>query len=140
MWNLGRYEVYEQLGSGSMGVVHRAKDTSLEREVALKTIRTGSDVEPEVRERFYREARACARLDHPNIVTVYDLGEVDLTAFFAMELLRGLDFRQVIQQRPLLPLTTKIDLMVQISEAVHHAHQNGIVHRDIKPSNLFALP
>src|SRR4029453_18248966 len=140
MWKLGRYEVLDKLGAGSMGVVYRARDTALDREVALKTIRTGSaDIEPEILERFYREARACARLDHPNIVSAYDLGEIDNTAYFAMELLRGQDFRRLIQERVELSTEAKLDLMTQVCEALHHAHEHGIVHRDIKPSNLFRL-
>lgn len=120
-----------------MGTVYRARDKVLDREVALKTIRTGTDVEPELRERFYREARACARLQHPNIITVYDLGEVDQIAFIAMELLEGLDFRQIIEQRKDLPVVLKIEVMAEVCEALAYAHARGIIHRDIKPSNLF---
>src|SRR4051794_38737342 len=118
MANLGRYEVLEQLGAGSMGIVYRGRDTMLDREVALKVIRTGPEVAQEVRERFYREARACARLEHPGIVQVYDLGEADGTAYFAMELLRGLDFRKIIQQKSELPVEIKLELMIQICEAL----------------------
>jgi eukaryotic-like serine/threonine-protein kinase len=138
MFKLGRYEISEQLGAGSMGVVYRARDAMLDRDVAVKTIRTGAEVEPEIRERFYREARACARLDHPNIVTVYELGEIDGTAYFAMELLKGCDFRRIIQERRDMPIEVKLELMIQVCEALDHAHRLGIVHRDIKPSNLFA--
>src|SRR5258708_13946072 len=99
MASLGKYEILDQIGVGSMGTVYRASDTMLDREVALKTIRTGPEVDPEIRERFYREARACVRLVHPNIITVYDLGEVDMTAFIAMELLVGSDFCQVIAEK-----------------------------------------
>lgn len=138
MFKLGRYEISEQLGAGSMGVVYRARDEMLDRDVAVKTIRTGAEVEPEIRERFYREARACARLEHPGIVTIYELGEIDGIAYFAMELLKGSDFRKIIQERRDLPLGLKIELMIQVCEALDHAHRLGIVHRDIKPSNLFA--
>ena len=137
MTTLGRYEILDKLGMGSMGTVYRARDTVLDREVALKTIRTGAEIEPELRERFYREARACARLQHPGIIAVYDLGEVDRTAFIAMELLVGFDFRKLIDQRVESPLGTKIEAMVQVCEALAHAHRHGIIHRDIKPSNLF---
>jgi serine/threonine protein kinase len=139
MTTIGRYEIRDQIGTGSMGIVYRAHDTQLDREVALKTIRTGMDVEPEMRERFFREARACARLQHPSIVTVYDLGEDKAMAYIAMELLLGSDFRQLIRGREELPLTTKIELMAQICEALGHAHRHGIIHRDVKPSNLFLI-
>jgi serine/threonine-protein kinase len=134
---LGRYEIFEQLGTGSMGTVYRAHDTVLDRDVALKTIRTSGEVEPEIRERFYREARACARLQHPSIVSVYDLGEVSEVAFIAMELLRGEDLRKVIERRKSLTLGVKIKCMVDVCEGLYHAHQHGVIHRDIKPSNLF---
>jgi hypothetical protein len=139
MTTIGRYEIREQIGTGSMGTVYRARDIQLDREVALKTIRTGMDVEPEIRERFFREARACARLQHPSIITVYDLGEDKSVAYIAMELLRGSDFRQLIQGDEKVALTVKLEVMVQICEALGHAHRNGIIHRDVKPSNLFLV-
>ena len=139
MTTIGRYEILDKLGTGSMGTVYRARDTVLDRPVALKIIRTGADVEPEIRERFYREARSCARLQHPSIVVVHDLGEVDRVAFIAMELLEGMDYRKVIDQRLDIPLTAKLGAMIQICEALAHAHKHGIVHRDIKPSNLLLL-
>jgi serine/threonine protein kinase len=139
MTTLARYEIVDTLGTGSMGTVYRARDTVLDREVALKTIRTGMEVEPELRERFYREARACARLHHPYIVVVYDLGEVDRTAYIAMELLNGLDFRKLIEARTNIRLPVKVEAMAQVCEALAHAHRHGIIHRDIKPSNLFLV-
>src|ERR1039457_5920982 len=114
MTTLGRYEILDKLGTGSMGTVYRARDTILDREVALKTIRTGVEWDPDLRERFSREARACARLQHPSIVVVHDLGEVDRTAFIAMELLEGMDYRKVIDQRLDIPLTAKLGAMIQI--------------------------
>jgi serine/threonine protein kinase len=136
---LGKYEVLEELGIGSMGTVYRARDTVLDREVALKTIRAGPAVEPEIKERFYREARACARLQHPRIVTVYDFGEVTDTAYISMELLVGEDLRRAIENKRNIPLGSKIELIAQVSDALAHAHRNGIIHRDIKPSNVFIL-
>jgi serine/threonine protein kinase len=132
-----RYEFIEKLDAGSMGVIYRARDKILEREIAIKAIRTGKQVDPEIRERFYREARACARLRHPSIVTVYDLGEAGNVAFIAMELLSGLDFRKLIERRVEIALATKLKAMVEICEGLAHAHRHSIVHRDIKPSNLF---
>jgi serine/threonine-protein kinase len=139
MTTLGRYEILDKLGSGSMGTVYRARDTILDRELALKTIRTEGQVHPELRERFYREARACARLQHPSIVVVYDLGEIDRVAYIAMELLSGLDFRKLIDQRTEMPVPAKLGAMAQICEALAYAHRNHVVHRDIKPSNLFLI-
>lgn len=136
---LGKYEVLEELGIGSMGTVYRARDTVLDREVALKTIRAGPAVEPEIKERFYREARACARLQHPRIVTVYDFGEVTDTAYLSMELLVGEDLRRAIENKRNIPLGSKIELIAQVSDALAHAHRNGIIHRDVKPSNVFVL-
>jgi serine/threonine-protein kinase len=107
--------------------------------VALKMIRTGVNIELEAKERFYREARTCARLSHPHIVSVYDLGEENGTSFIAMELLKGSDFRQLIERREPIPLPVKLIAMAQICEGLAHAHREGVIHRDIKPSNLFLL-
>src|SRR5215467_3789900 len=137
MEKLGRYEVLETLGTGSMGVVYRARDTLLYREIALKTIGTGPSVDPELRERFYREARACALLQHPNIVTVFDLGEAENMAYIVMELLQGDDMRRLIEEKRPIPIDAKLELMVQVCEALDHAHRHEVVHRDIKPSNIF---
>jgi serine/threonine protein kinase len=139
MTALGRYEIIAKIGAGAMGTVYRARDTVLEREIALKTIRTGPQVEPEIHERFYREARACAGLQHPSIVVVYDFGEIDQVAYIAMELLHGSDIRKVIERRLEIPLAKKIDAMAQVCEALAYAHRHGIVHRDVKPSNLFII-
>lgn len=135
----GRYELLDQLGTGSMGTVYSGRDTLLDRLVALKTIRTGVTVEPEIRERFYREARACARLKHPNIITVHDVGETESIAWIAMELLQGSDFRALIASKPPLPTDVRIACMIQVCEALAHAHAHGVIHRDIKPSNLYLL-
>ena len=137
MEKLGRYEILETLGTGSMGVVYKARDTLLYREIALKTIGTGPSVDPELRERFYREARACALLQHPNIVTVFDLGEADNMAYIVMELLQGEDMRKLIEEKRPMPVDARLDLMVQVCEALGHAHQHQVIHRDIKPSNIF---
>ena len=139
MTTLGKYQILEQLGVGSMGTVHRARDTVLDREVALKTIRAGQSVEPEIKERFYREARACARLQHPHIITIHDFGEVDDTAYISMELLVGQDLRKVLEAKRSIPVEQKIELIAQVSDALGHAHRSGVVHRDIKPSNIFVL-
>ena len=137
MEKLGRYEILETLGTGSMGVVYKARDTLLYREIAVKTIGTGPSVDPELRERFYREARACALLQHPNIVTVFDLGEAENMAYIVMELLLGDDMRKLIEEKRQMTVDARLELMIQVCEALGHAHQHGVIHRDIKPSNIF---
>jgi serine/threonine-protein kinase len=134
---LGKYEVLEQLGSGAMGIVYRARDTVLDREVALKVMRAESQAFPEMSERFNREARACAKLHHPNIVTIYDFGEADSSSYIVMELLQGTDWRTAMKSNAPVPVTLKMELIVQVCEGLAHAHQTGIVHRDLKPSNFF---
>ncbi len=134
---LGRYILYEEIGHGSMGTVHRAWDPLLDRELAIKLMRTGPQVELEIKERFFREARACARLQHPNIVTIYDVGEYESIAYLAMERLQGMDCRRIIKERVPVPLHTKLECAVQLCEGLAHAHRDRIVHRDIKPSNLY---
>src|SRR5215471_5435523 len=132
MTKLGKYEVVAELAKGSMGVLYRARDTVLDREVALKTIAGTGSLDPELKERFYREARAGARLHHPNVITVYELGEQEELVFIALELLSGLDLRQFIAQRVEIPAEKKIAIMASVCDGLHHAHQNGITHRDIK--------
>jgi len=135
---VGKYELLQQLGAGAMGIVYRARDTILDREVALKVMRPESQMDNETLERFRREARAGAQLKHPSIVTVYDMGETEGSGtYIAMELLDGVDWRAALKQRPPAPLATKIALIVQVCEGLSHAHRHGIVHRDVKPSNLF---
>jgi serine/threonine protein kinase len=133
----GRYELLGEIGKGSMGTVYHAHDSILDRDVAIKMMRTGPHVEPEIKERFYREARACARLQHPNIVTVYDLGESEGSAYIAMELLTGMDWRAAVRERHRFPLKGRIEFMAQVCDGLAHAHRSSVVHRDIKPSNLF---
>jgi serine/threonine-protein kinase len=123
-----------------MGVVYRARDKILDREVALKVLRADPAAQSELFERFQREARACARLRHPNIVTVYDMGTSSEGAYTVMELLDGIDWRRAIRQNYRLPVSSKLELMAQVCDALNHAHAADIVHRDIKPSNLFLAP
>lgn len=137
MSSLGKFELIEELNSGSMGTVYAARDSVLDRRVAVKIILPGSHLDAELKERFYREARACARLHHPSIVTIYDFGEEQGTAYIAMELLSGTDVRRIIQERRPLPLDVKLELGAMVAEGLAHAHAEGIIHRDIKPSNIF---
>jgi tetratricopeptide (TPR) repeat protein len=134
---IGKYEVIAEIGAGSVGAIFRARDQALDREVALKVLRTDADLDPELKERFYREARACARLAHPNIITVYDLGEAGGTVFIAMELLSGSDLRKLLQENRTPDLAVKLDVMAQVCDALGYAHSQHLVHRDIKPSNIF---
>ncbi len=135
--NLGKYELLSQIGAGAMGIVYRARDTALDRVVALKVMRPESQLNDEAEERFRREARAYAQLNHPSIVTVYDLGEVPGSGvYIAMELLDGADWRASMKTVP-LTLRQKINLIADVCDGLDHAHRHGIVHRDVKPSNLF---
>jgi predicted Ser/Thr protein kinase len=136
---LGKYEIIEQIGRGGMGAVYKANDPLLQRLVALKVISESVEESDVLRARFFREAKACAQLSHPNIITIYDLGEDAGRLFIVMEYLEGEELRQVISQRRDLALESKLALMVQICEGLAYAHQKGIVHRDIKPGNVFIL-
>ena len=135
---IGKYEVIERIGRGGMGVIFKARDPVLERSVALKVL-SSLEVTPELRARFFREAQACARLSHPNIVTIHDLGEDDGRLFIVMELLEGEELRQIIARHPPLALEDKLSIVRQICDGLHYAHQQGVVHRDIKPANILLL-
>ena len=136
---IGKYQIVERLGSGGMGTIYKAHDPVLDRLVALKMISTEIEITDELRARFFREAQACARLSHPNIVTVYAMGDEDGQLFIVMELLEGEDLKHLIAQRKALPLQDTLSIMVQVCDGLHYAHQMGIVHRDIKPGNIFLL-
>ncbi|MDF1813950.1 MAG: serine/threonine-protein kinase [Verrucomicrobiales bacterium] len=130
-----RLEVLELLGAGGMGAVFKARQKKLDRMVAVKILNQGLSGDPEFIARFEREARAMARLDHPNIVTIYDFGEREGFYFFIMEYVDGGDLRKLIQQKKAAPAVV-LDLIPQICEAVQFAHDEGITHRDIKPANI----
>ena len=137
---IGRYEDLAVIGRGGMGMIYRARDPVLERSVALKVI-SSFEVTADLRARFFREARACARLrDHPNIVTIHDMGEDDGRLFIVMELLEGEELRHLIARHAPLTLEEKLAIVRQICDGLHHAHEKGVVHRDIKPANIFRLP
>jgi eukaryotic-like serine/threonine-protein kinase len=135
---IGKYEVVGQIGRGGMGTIFRARDPILQRAVALKVI-TNLEVTPELRARFFREAQACARITHPNIVIIHDMGEDDGRLFIVMELLEGEELRRVIARQAGLSLKDKLDIVRQICDGLHYAHQKGVVHRDIKPANILVL-
>jgi predicted Ser/Thr protein kinase len=135
---IGKYEVINQIGRGGMGTIFRARDPILERSVALKVI-SDLEVTPELRSRFFREAQACARIAHPNIVIVHDMGEDDGRLFIVMELLDGEELGQVIARHEQLSLPEKLDIVRQLCDGLHFAHQKGVVHRDVKPANILLL-
>ena len=135
---VGKYQILDVLGHGAMGVVYRARDTVLQREVALKVMAASIAGDPEFKARFEREARAAAQLSHPHVVTVFDLGYgPDGSPYIAMELLKGRDLHSVLAEGPPLSLDRKLQIMVQVLLGLSHAHRAGIVHRDVKPGNIF---
>jgi predicted ATPase/serine/threonine protein kinase len=131
----GSYEILERLGAGGMGEVYRARDTRLEREVAIKTLPLGLCSHPQALSRFDQEARSACALNHPNIVTIYELGHVDGTRYIAMELVIGETVRKLLDSGP-IPFRKAVSLAAQIADALAKAHAIGIVHRDLKPENL----
>jgi serine/threonine protein kinase len=136
---IGRYRIKSRLGRGGMGMVYRGVDEALEREVAVKTLTGEGMLEEENRQRFQIEAKAAARLQHPNIVTVYELGEDRGIPFIAMELLPGADLETLLRSGEPLSLQERIDIVVQVCRGLAFAHEHKIVHRDMKPSNIRLL-
>jgi eukaryotic-like serine/threonine-protein kinase len=142
---IGRYEVQKQVGRGMMGVVYQARDTLLERTVALKTISIAFEVSAREREafeqRFMIEARAAARLSHPGIVVVYDVGTdpETKTLYMALEYLRGKTLESILAEKQTLAWREALHTVSRLADALHHAHTHGIVHRDIKPANIMVL-
>src|SRR5437867_3091185 len=139
---LGRYEILEEIGRGSMGVVYKARDPRIGRVVALKTIAfsfpLGPGEEEEFLQRFYHEAQVAGRLNHPNIVTIFDVGEkgAEGDAFIAMEYVTGTNLHELLAGGGRLPLLQVADVMEKLAQALDFAHENGVVHRDIKPANI----
>jgi serine/threonine-protein kinase len=130
-----RYEIVDRLGRGGMGELYLGKDPLLDRYVAIKVLRAGFEAE-DLRERFAREAKSAARLQHINIVTIYDVGEHAGMPYIAMEYVRGETMYQIIQRKTDLPLSTKLQYIDELCAGLAHAHRSGIIHRDIKPANL----
>jgi tetratricopeptide (TPR) repeat protein len=134
---IGKYEIQRPLGSGAMGMVYLATDTLLERDVALKVMVPAIARDPDQKHRFEREAKAVARMTHPNVVTVYDFGyHHDGSPYIAMELLKGQDLQELMRESS-LNLERQVGIMIQVLDGLGHAHQSGIVHRDVKPANIF---
>ena len=136
MATFGRYEILDKLGEGAMGVVYRARDSAIGRIVALKMLSAEVGAEEELHQRFQREAEAIGRLNHPNVVTVYDLGHAEGQLYMAMELLEGEDLRSLIESRAEIPLADRVRILMQICEGLGYAHSRGVVHRDVKPANI----
>jgi eukaryotic-like serine/threonine-protein kinase len=139
--NLGRYEVIRELGQGAMGVVYQAKDPLIDRIVAIKTINLGlaQEGKDEYEGRFYQEAKAAGRLNHPNIVTIYDVGKSGDVAYIAMEFLQGRELRDIMNDAGLLPVDHVLDMVAQVASGLAYAHEYDIVHRDVKPSNIMVI-
>ena len=133
---IAKFELHELIGEGAMGVVWKAYDSVLRRFIALKLMGTVVGRTHDMRERFLREARAAGALQHPNIVTVYDLGEAENQLFIAMELVEGRDLSELIASNEPLPLERKLDIVIEVLQGLAYAHERGIIHRDIKPSNV----
>jgi serine/threonine-protein kinase len=136
----GKYEIVGRIGHGTMGDVYRARDTALNRDVAIKTIADEMGGDETLRKRFLREAQSAARLNHPNIVTVYDFGQDRGKLYMAMELLEGTDLKQSLIKKQIVGLDEKLGVMEQILDGLAFAHANEVIHRDLKPANVFLLP
>jgi eukaryotic-like serine/threonine-protein kinase len=136
----GRYEVIERVGRGGMGMLYRGKDPVLDREVAIKVMSGDFSADESARARFFREARAAARLQHRNIVTIFEFAEDEHgTPYIAMEFLRGRSLATRLTVEPPLSLVQKLDILTQLCTGLHYAHEQGIVHRDVKPANVWVM-
>jgi serine/threonine-protein kinase len=134
---IGKYEVLERVGQGAMGIVYKARDPLMRRIVAIKTMSAEIASDPELHDRFYREARSAGNLSHRNIITIYDLGEEDRRPYIAMEFLSGEDLKTKLERRAKISLEDRLRWMRETFEGLAHAHGKDVIHRDIKPANVF---
>src|SRR5919106_2662404 len=137
---IGKYRVVAPIGAGAMGEVCKAYDENLKRFVAIKTMAAATGDQDDLRERFVREARSAALLNHPNVITIYDFGNDDGRIYLAMELLEGESLRSLIDRRALSSLREKIRIMEQICDGLAYAHSMDVIHRDLKPGNIHLQP
>ncbi|MDH5757308.1 MAG: serine/threonine protein kinase, partial [Nitrospinota bacterium] len=137
---LGRYEIISELGHGGMGTVLLGRDPRIDRKVALKVIQhknfADPDHEEETIKRFHQEAKAAGKLSHPNIVTVFDVGDENDVSYIAMEYVQGRDLSEIIKERGRLSFQEATSVIVQVAMALSYSHDHGIIHRDIKPGNI----
>ena len=138
---LGRYEILSEIGKGAMGIVYRASDPLLSRTVAIKTVIMSTDPQEmaEYEARFSQEAKAAGGLNHPNIVTIYDIGRSGNVAYMAMELLEGHELRALMKPGEMIAPARAVEIAAQVAEGLAYAHQHGVVHRDVKPANIMIL-
>lgn len=138
---LGRYIIVEELGQGAMGVVYKAVDPLIDRTVAIKTINLdlSRDELENFEKRFQREVQSAGKLNHPNIVTIYDVGRTEGVAYMAMEFLEGKELREILDSGVVLPIEKVVHIATQVCDGLAFAHENGIVHRDIKPANIMVM-
>ena len=132
---LGRYEIRSKLGEGGMGEVYLARDTQLDREIALKLLTADVSKDQQRLHRFLQEARAASALSHPNVAHIYEIGEAEGAHYIAMEFVEGLSLDRKIGGRP-VPVAELLEIAIQIADALDEAHAKGITHRDIKSSNI----
>ncbi len=133
---IDKYDILSVIGRGGMGIVYKGSDPRIGRPVAIKVMTVGSGDDPEFLKRFYREAQSAGKLQHPNILTIYELGELEGSPYLVMEFIDGENLDRIIRSRRELPLEVKLDLVVQICNGLHYAHERNVVHRDIKPGNI----
>ena len=133
---IGKYHIIELIGEGAMGVVYKARDSILDRTVAIKVMSESIAKQDDLRKRFLREAQSAGSLQHPNVVTIHDLGEVDGHLFIAMEFIEGVDLQHLIEVTEPLPLQARLDIIIDVLTGLAFAHKRGIIHRDIKPANI----